>query len=45
MTKAELLKRLEGLTESEFSKVAPYIEADLAPGSDLPALAIAIAEG
>lgn len=29
MTKADFMKRVEGLSEDQFAKVAPYLEADL----------------
>jgi hypothetical protein len=38
MTKSELIKRLESLTDDQFSAVAPYLEADLEAADDLPAL-------
>jgi hypothetical protein len=38
MTKSELIKRLESLTDDQFSAVAPYLEADLEAADDLSAL-------
>ena len=39
------MKRLEGMSEDQFSKVAPYLEADLDADDDLPALLSEIEAG
>ncbi len=45
MTKAELMKRLEGLNEDQFSKIAPYLKADLDAAEELPAILSEIEAG
>jgi hypothetical protein len=45
MTRAEVLERIESLTDEEFDRVAPYLEADLDAADDLPDMMDAIARG
>ena len=45
MTRADVLQRIEHLTDSEFDRVAPYIEADLDAANALPDLRDEIARG
>jgi hypothetical protein len=38
MTRADVLQRIQGLTESELERVRPYLEADLDVADELPDL-------
>jgi hypothetical protein len=38
MTRADVLQRIQGLTDSEFERVLPYLEADLDVANELPNL-------
>ena len=45
MTRADVLQRIESLTDDDLNRVAPYLEADLDAVADLPALRDAIEGG
>ena len=45
MTRADVLQRIQGLTNSEFERVLPYLEADLDVADELPDLSGEIARG
>ena len=45
MSRAAVIQRIESLTEVEFERVAPYLEADLEAADDLPDLRAEIERG
>jgi hypothetical protein len=45
MTRADVLQRIQSLTESEFDRILPYLQADLDAADDLPDLSAEIARG
>jgi len=45
MTRAAFLQRIESLTEPDFERIAPYLEAELDAAADLPDLREAIELG
>jgi hypothetical protein len=45
MTRADVLQRIQSLTESEFEQVLPYLQADLDAAPELPDLRAEIVRG